>query len=204
MNKIFVLFSCMVLMVLPLGARAAITPPDVLIKNIAQDVLSIVKQDKNILTDKKKILALVDAKVLPNFDFRRMTREAAGKNWRIADPDQRKKLVVEFQKLLVNTYTNTFTRYRDQTVEVMPLQVQKGANEVTVRTSIVQPGSEAVQVDYEMEKTANGWKAFDLTVDGVSLDINYRSTFDELVEQSGVDGLIKTLADKNAANNVSQ
>ena len=202
MNKIIGLCFWVSLMVISLGARAEMTAPDVLIKNIAQQVVSIVKQDKDIRAgDKKKILALVDAEVLPNFDFERMTQEAAGKNWRKATPEQKKTLVAEFRNLLVNTYTNTFKSYKDQTVEVKPLLTPKGADEVTVRTSIVKPGTEPISVDYEMEKTAGGWKAFDLTVDGVSLVITYRSTFDELVEQSGIDGLIKNLVDKNATNN---
>lgn len=184
------------------GAHAETTAPDVLIRNIAQDVLSIVRQDKDIRAgNKQKILALVDAKVLPDFDFERMAKEAAGKNWRNATPEQKKTLVAEFRNLLVNTYTNTFKSYQDQTVEVLPLLSPVDANEVTVKTLIAKPGAESISVDYEMEKTAQGWKAFDLTVDGVSLVITYRSTFDEIVEQSGINGLIKNLVDKNSANN---
>jgi len=202
MKKVIGVFLFASLMSISMGARAEITEPDVLIRNIAQEVLSIVQQDKGILTgDKKKLLALVDAKVLPNFDFERMTQEAVGKNWRNATPEQKKRLVAEFRNLLVRTYTNAFTRYKDQTVEVKPLQAHVGANEVKVITLIVKPGTEAIAVNYEMEKTADGWKAFDLTVDGASLVITYRSSFDDQVKQSGIDGLIKTLVDKNASNN---
>jgi len=188
-------------MIISQDSRADLIAPDVLIKNTAEEVLSIVKQDKHIVADKKRILALVDAKVLPNFDFERMTQEAAGKNWRIATPEQKNRLVAAFRNLLVNTYTNTFKSYENQTVNVRPLHITEGSNEVTVKSTIDKPGSEPIEVDYEMEKTPVGWKAFDLTVDGVSLIITYRSSFDDLVQQSGMDGLIKSLVEKNAANN---
>ena len=202
MKKIIALSLGSLLLALSAGARANATAPDELIKNTAQEVLAIVKQDKDIRNgDMNKILALVDAKVLPNFDFERMTRLAVGKGWRNATPEQRKTLMTEFRNLLVRTYTNAFTRYRDQTVEVKPLKAPADADEVTVKTLIHSKGTEPDTVDYEMEKTADGWKAFDLTVDGVSLVTTYRGTFTDQVQQSGIDGLIKMLADKNAANN---
>ena len=202
MKKIIVLFLGLMLMAVVLGARAEITAPDVLVKNTAQEVLAIVKQDRDIQSgDKKKILALVDAKVLPHFDFERMTRQAVGRGWKKATPEQQKILITEFRNLLVRTYTNAFMRFRDQTVEVKPLKVPAGADEVTVKTLIVKQGTEPDSVDYTMEKTADGWKVFDLTVDGASLVTTYRGTFSDQVQQSGIDGLIKMLVDKNAANN---
>lgn len=183
------------------GARAEAQAPDALIRNTAQDVLAIVKQDKDIRNgNMKKILALVEEKVLPHFDFERMTRLAVGRAWRSATPEQRNALTTEFRTLLVRTYTNAFTRYKNQTVEVKPVNVPAGADEVTVKTQIINPGTDPDTVDYEMEKTADGWKAFDLTVDGVSLVTTYRGTFSDEVQKSGVDGLIKLLRDKNAAN----
>jgi phospholipid transport system substrate-binding protein len=130
-----------------------------------------------------------------------MTRQAVGRGWKKATPEQQKTLVTEFRNLLVRTYTNAFTRFRDQTVEVKPLKITAGADEVTVKTLIVKQGTEPDAVDYEMEKTADGWKVFDLTVDGASLVTTYRGTFSDQVQQSGIDGLIKMLVDKNAANN---
>ena len=204
MKKIIGLCLGVSLLVASLGARADAMEPDVLIKNTAQEVLTIVRQDKDIQAgDKKKVLALVDAKVLPHFDFERMTRLAVGRGWRSATPEQKQQLVTEFRNLLVRTYTNAFTRYRDQTVEVKPLKMPAGADEVTVKTLIVKPGAQPVAVDYEMEKTAEGWKAFDLTVEGASLVTTYRGTFAEQVQKSGIDGLIKTLVEKNASNSVS-
>jgi len=204
MKKVIALYSGMLLSAVTFGAYAEVTPPDVLIKNTAQEVLTIVKQDKDIRAgDKKKILALVDAKVLPNFDFDRMTRLAVGKGWRSATPEQKKSLVTEFRNLLVRTYANAFTGYQDQTLEVKPLTLPAGADEVTVKSSIIKPGAQPVEVDYEMEKTADGWKAFDLIVEGASLVTTYRGNFSETIQQSGIDGLIKMLTDKNAANNMT-
>lgn len=202
MNKIIALCLGGALMSIVLVTRADALDPDELIKNTAQEVLTIVKQDKDIRAgDKKKILALVDAKVLPHFDFERMTRLAVGKGWRSATPEQKKSLVTEFRNLLVRTYANAFTGYQDQTIEVKPLKIPAGADEVTVKSLINKPGAQPVAVDYEMEKSADGWKAFDLIIEGASLVTTYRGTFSDQVQQSGIDGLIKMLADKNAANN---
>jgi len=204
MKRIIGLCLGMSLLAAVLGARAEAMAPDALIKNTAQEVLTIVKQDKDIRAgNQKKILELVDAKVLPNFDFERMTRLAVGKGWRSATPEQKKTLVTEFRNLLVRTYTNAFTRFQDQTVEVKPLKMPAGADEVTVKTLIVKPGAQPVAVDYEMEKLADGWKAFDLSVEGASLVTTYRGTFSDQVQQSGIDGLVKMLVDKNAANNAA-
>jgi phospholipid transport system substrate-binding protein len=202
MKKIIALCLGVLLVALSAGGRANVMAPDDLIRNTAQEVLTIVKQDKDIRAgDMKKILALVDAKVLPDFDFERMTRLAVGRGWRGATPEQKKTLVTEFRNLLVRTYTNAFTRYHDQIVEVKPLKVPADADEVTVKSVISSKGSDPDTVDYEMEKTADGWKVFDLTVDGVSLVTTYRGTFADQVQQSGIDGLIKMLVDKNASNN---
>lgn len=172
--------------------------PDVLIKNTVKDVLEVVRQDKDIRSgDQRKILDLVDAKVLPHFDFAHMTQLAVGKNWRKATPEQKQALTAEFRAMLVRTYTKAFTVYRDQTVEVKPLTLAAGATEATVKTFISKPGAQAIPVDYVLEKTDKGWKAFDLSVDGVSLVMTYRSTFNEQIAQSGIDGLIKTLVEKN-------
>lgn len=184
-------------------AQAEMVAPDELIKATAQDVLVIVKQDKDIQAgSQKKILALVDAKVLPHFDFVRMTRLAVGKHWRAATPEQKQALVTEFRNMLVRTYTKAFTVYRDQTVEVKPFRMAADATEATVKTTINKPGAPPVPVDYEMEKTADGWKAFDVAIEGVSMVTSYRGTFDTEIQQNGIDGLIKMLSDKNvnAAN----
>ncbi|MBI5436465.1 MAG: ABC transporter substrate-binding protein [Nitrosomonadales bacterium] len=198
MKRFVVLWLGVLLAGVPLAARAEMPEPDVLIKNTVQEVLAIVKQDKDIQAgNQKKILELVDAKVLPHFDFARMTQLAVGKYWRTATPEQKQSLVTEFRNLLVRTYTKAFTVYRDQTVEVKPFKMPPGATEVTIKTVIIKPGESNVPVDYDMEKTAAGWKAFDLSIEGVSLVTNYRSTFSDQIQQAGIDGLIKTLVEKN-------
>jgi phospholipid transport system substrate-binding protein len=205
MKKIVALSFGTLLAVASLGACADAPEPDVLIRSTVQEVLAIVKQDKDIQSgNQKKILELVDAKVLPHFDFERMTRLAVGKGWRSATPEQKQTLVTEFRNLLVRTYTSAFTRYRDQTVEIKPIKIPADADDVVIRTLIVKQGAQPIAVDYEMEKTADGWKAFDLSVEGASLVTTYRGTFSEQLQQGGIDGLIKTLVEKNATYNTAR
>ena len=208
MKKIFVLLSGVTMLCLASGARADIPDPDVLIKNTVHEVLDIVRSDKELRSgNQKKMLELVDAKVLPHFNFEHMTKLAVGKSWRTATPEQKKALRSEFRILLVRTYTKAFTSYRDQVVEIKPFKLDPAATEVTVKTAIVKPGSsqQPVLVDYDMEKMPDGWKVYDLTVEGVSLVTSYRGTFADQIQQVGIDGLIKTLADKNstAASNAA-
>ncbi|MFZ5523776.1 MAG: MlaC/ttg2D family ABC transporter substrate-binding protein [Pseudomonadota bacterium] len=182
------------------AARADVIAPDVLIRNTVDEVTAIIKQDKDIQAgDQKKILALVDAKVLPHFDFTRMTQLAVGKYWRTATLEQKQALVTEFRNMLVRTYTKVFTVYRDQTIEVKPYKLAvDDETEATVKTLIFKPGSQPIPVDYELKKAANGWKAFDISIEGVSMVMSYRGTFTTQIQENGIDGLIKTLADKNA------
>lgn len=198
MNKMFVLLSGLMLCLSPL-ARADVPDPDVLIKNTVHEVLEVVRNDKEMRSgNQKKLLELVDEKVLPNFDFERMTKLAVGRSWRTATPEQKQALMNEFRILLVRTYTKAFTSYRDQVVEIKPLKLDSATTDVTVKTAIVKPGSQqTILVDYDMEKTPNGWKVYDLTVEGVSLVTSYRGTFADQIQQIGIDGLIKTLVDKN-------
>lgn len=208
MKKIFVLLSCVTMLCLASGARADMPAPDVLIKNTVHEVLDVVRSDKELRSgNQKKMLELVDAKVLPHFNFEHMTKLAVGKSWRTATPEQKKALMSEFRILLVRTYTKAFTSYRDQVVEIKPFKLDPAATEVTVKTAIVKPGSsqQPVLVDYDMEKMPDGWKVYDLTVEGVSLVTSYRGTFADQIQQVGIDGLIKTLTDKNstAASNAA-
>ena len=181
------------------AAYADVIAPDVLIKDTVRDVTAIIKQDKDIQAgDLRKINALVDAKILPHFDFQRMTRLAVGRYWRTATPEQQQALITEFRDLLVRTYTKVFTVYRDQTIEVKPLRMAPDDTEVTVSTVISKPGSQPTSVDYELMKATDGWKVFDVSVEGVSMVMSYRGTFASEIQQGGIDGLIKTLSDKNA------
>lgn len=183
------------------AVHAEVIAPDALIRNTVDEVIGIIKQDKDIQAgDQKKINALVDAKVLPHFDFARMTQLAVGKYWRTATPEQKQSLITEFRDLLVRTYTKVFTVYRDQTVEMKPFRMQADDTEVTVKTVINKPGSQLIPVDYEMEKAADGWKVFDISIEGVSMVMSYRGTFSSQIQESGIDGLIKTLSEKNAGS----
>jgi phospholipid transport system substrate-binding protein len=180
------------------AAYADVIAPDVLIKNTVREVTAIIKQDKDIQAgNQKKIVALVDAKVLPHFDFQRMTQLAVGRYWRTATPEQKQALVTQFRDMLVRTYTKVFTVYRDQTIEVKPLRAAPDDSEVTVNTVISKPGAQATLVDYEMKKAADGWKVFDISIEGVSMVMSYRGTFASQIQQNGIDGLIRTLSDKN-------
>lgn len=182
-------------------ASASEMAPDVLVKETSQDVLAIVKKDKDIQAgDKKKIHDLVDAKVLPHFDFRRMTQLALGKFWRQATPAQQDSLVKEFRTLLVRTYSTSLTAYKNQTIDYKPLKMQPGDTDVTVKTVVIQTGGQPpIPIDYSLQKNADGWKVYDVVVDNISLVTNYRGTFASEIRQSGIDGLIKTLVEKNSA-----
>lgn len=190
------------LSVAALSARANIEPPDQLIRETASDVIATVKADKELRAgNQKKMLALVEAKILPHFDFEKMTRLAVGRPWRMATAEQRQALVTEFRTLLVRTYTAAFAHYENQKVDVKaPRMNGDDANQAMVDTTISKPGSPAIAVNYVMEKKPDGWKVFDLTIEGASLIASYRGTFREQVQAGGIDGLIKFLSDKNKAN----
>ena len=172
--------------------------PDVLIKQVTEDVLEIVRNDKDIQAgNTQKAIDLVDKKVLPHFDFLHMTALALGKDWRKATPQQQQQLTAEFKTLLVRTYSNALTGYKNQKIVYKPFKMNAGETDVLVRTEVLQPGSKAVQLDYSLEKKESGWKVYDVTVAGISLVTNYRDQFAQEVRNGGVDGLIATVAAKN-------
>ena len=172
--------------------------PDALVKKVTDDVLTIVRQDKDIQSgNTKKAIELVEAKVLPNFNFQRMTALAVGRDWNKASAEQKKQLADEFKTLLVRTYSNALTSYKDQTVRYKPTKMQGGDTDVLVRTEIVQSGNKPIQLDYSLEKQNDGWKVYDVVVAGVSLVTNYRETFAQEVRANGIDGLLQMLASKN-------
>ncbi|MGE5794834.1 MAG: phospholipid-binding protein MlaC [Bacteroidota bacterium] len=179
-------------------ALAQDVAPDVLVKSVTQEVIGIIKQDKDIQAgNQRKTVALVEDKVLPHFNFGRMTALAMGQNWRRATPEQQKQLVEQFRTLLVRTYSTALAAYRNQVIEFKPLRAAAADADVTVRSDVKQPGGEPVTIDYSMEKTPGGWKVYDVAIGGVSLVTTYRDTFTNEIRTSGIDGLIKALADKN-------
>ena len=172
--------------------------PDALVKRVSQDVLATIKADPLVQAgNQARIREVMETKLLPNFDFARMTALAMGRNWRAATPEQQQRLTDEFRTLLVRTYSGALNKYRDETIEYKPLRMNPGDADVTVRTAVVKPGGTPVQIDYSMSKTPSGWKAYDVIIGGVSLVTNYRDEFNEQIKNGGVDGLLKTLADKN-------
>jgi phospholipid transport system substrate-binding protein len=174
--------------------------PDALVKTVSEEVLQIVRTDPRVQAgDRDRVREVIDAKLAPHFDFERMTALAVGRAWRTATPEQQKQLVDQFRTLLSRTYSNAFVQYRDQKIVYKPLRLDPAATDATVRTEIVRPGGQPVQIDYSMGKKGNEWKAYDVIVGGVSLVTNYRDEFNQQVQAGGVDGLIKSLTAKNAA-----
>jgi phospholipid transport system substrate-binding protein len=170
--------------------------PDALVKAVTSEVTAALKRDLA-AGERTDIDRLVEKKILPLFDFERMTSMAVARSWRGASPEQRSALVKEFRTLLVRTYSVSLSSYRNQEIEYKPLRAAAGDTEVLVMSSVRQPGAQAVTIDYAMEDTAAGWKVYDVTVAGVSLVITYRETFAAAVRDGGIDGLIETLAAKN-------
>lgn len=180
-------------------ARAAeMLAPDALARSVTDEVLRILRTDRELAAgNQRKVAEMIETKVAPHFEFTSMTRLAMGRNWKQATPDQHKALSQEFRTLLVRTYTTAFTQYKDQTIEYRPVKLAPGDNDVVVRSLIKQPSGQPVSVDYRMEKTDAGWKVYDVKIEGISLVENYRNTFTAEVQRSGIDGLIKSLSDKN-------
>src|SRR5689334_8571113 len=182
----------------PLGALAADETPDALVKRIADEVIAIIKSDKDLQAgNSAKVVQLAEVKVLPHFDFTRMTRLAVGRNWQQATPEQREALTKEFRTLLVRTYSTSLSQYRDQKIEVKPLQAAPNDTDVVVRTAVIQEGGPPIPIDYRMAKEKDGWKVYDVVIDGASLVTTYRGSFNDQIAKGGIDGLIKTLAERN-------
>jgi len=172
--------------------------PDVLLRSVTAEVIAIIKQDRQIQDGNPlRVADLVETRILPHFDFVRMTQITLGRNWRLATPEQQKALTLEFKTLLVRTYSSALSSYHDQLIEYKPLHAPPHATEVTVRSSVRRSGSERMAIDYDMENTPDGWKVYDIKIDGVSLVMTYRGTFDEKVRADGIEALIKSLSDKN-------
>jgi phospholipid transport system substrate-binding protein len=172
--------------------------PDVLVKNVTLEVIDLIAKDRDIKAgDHKKVIDLIEVKVLPHFNFAGMTAMAVGQNWKQANAEQKKRLTEEFKTLLVRTYASALAAYGDQKFEFRPLRSKPTDTDVTVNVRVLQAGAQPVTLDYDMEKTAAGWKVYNVYVAGVSLVQNYRTDFANQVRDGGIDGLIKTLQSKN-------
>jgi phospholipid transport system substrate-binding protein len=173
--------------------------PDDLVRKVTADVLDAIKSDKELQAgDRKKALALAEQKILPHVDFRESAKLAMGRGWSSATPEQQDQIVNEFRSMLVRIYSSAIDVYRGQTMKVLPVRLPPGATDVTVRNQFVRAGQPPVPVEYAMKKTPAGWMIYDITVDGVSLVLTYRDEFGRITRDSGVDGLIKRLKEKNA------
>jgi phospholipid transport system substrate-binding protein len=184
---------------------AAQETPDQLVKRTTDEVLVIIKSDKDVASgNTAKVVQLAEQKVLPHFDFARMARLAVGRNWAQATDAQKESLTNEFRTLLVRTYSSSLSQYRNQTIEVKPLKLGAGEKEATVRTAVIQQGGPPIPIDYAMEKTDGGWKVYDVVIDGASLVTTYRGTFNDQIQKSGIDGLIKTLQERNRSGDAAK
>lgn len=197
MKKFLQLFVGLTMAAFTQAALAEVAP-DELVKKTADEVLNIVKQDKDIQAgDMGKITKLAEEKILPNFNFDRVSRMVLGKHWRTASNEQKEAFKQQFRSLLIRTYASALSKYQNQTIEFKPMRMQPGDKEVTVRSEILQPGGQPIGVDYSLEKTADSWKVYDIVIEGVSLVTNYRGQFSSEINRSGLDGLIQKLVEKN-------
>jgi phospholipid transport system substrate-binding protein len=195
--KRIILAALFALATIPAYANSDVAP-DALARSVTDEVLAIVRADKDLQAgNQQKLVQLVEAKVLPHFNFAHMTQLAVGRNWRQATPEQQKTLTEEFRTLLVRTYTAAFTGYRNQSVEYKPLRMAPSDTDVVVKSLVKQPSGQPVAVDYRMEKLSGAWKVYDVKIEGISLVENYRNTFNAEIDRNGVDGLIRALSNKN-------
>ena len=178
----------------------AIEAPDALVKRTTEDVLAIVKSDGDIRAgNHAKIFALAEEKILPNFNFLRVSRLVLGKNWTRATPEQRTDFQKEFRTLLLRTYATALSKYQDQTIEFLPLRMVDDAKTASVKTKIIQSGGQPIAVDYSLAREEDAWKVYDIVIEGVSLVTNYRGQFSQEVRKNGLDSLIVKLTNKNAS-----
>jgi phospholipid transport system substrate-binding protein len=177
---------------------SASAAPDALVRDLSNEVLATIKADKALASgDVNRVQKLIDEKILPYVDFQKMTQLAVGRGWRQATPEQRAALTREFRTLLVRTYSGALSQVTDHQVQLRPFRAQPADTDVLVRTSVVASRGDPIQLDYRLEKTDAGWKIYDVNILGVWLVENYKTQFASQINAGGVDGLIKTLSDRN-------
>ena len=172
--------------------------PDQLVQKVTEEVLAAIKSDKQLAAgDRQKALKLAEEKVLPHVDFETATRLAVGRSWSRASPEQRKKLVDEFRKMLVRTYSNGIESYQGQTMKILPSRGKQDPEDATVRAQFIRAGGQPLPLEFQARKTPQGWKIYDISIEGVSLVLTYRSEFDAVVREGGIEALVKRLTEKN-------
>lgn len=202
MMKKLLSFFAATLLALVVHAQEA---PDQLVQQVTEEVLDIVRKDKDIQNgNTNRVIELVDKKVLPHFNFPHMTALALGKDWKKATPQQQQQLAGEFKTLLVRTYANALAGYKNQKIVFKPFKMNPSDTDVLVRTDVLQPGSKPVQIDYSLEKLDSGWKVYDVNVAGISLVTNYRDQFGQEIRNNGIDGLIAAVSAKNKSMEANQ
>ena len=177
---------------------------DMFVKTIADDVITILKKDKELQSDPEKVYALAEDKILPNFNFDRVSRLVLGKNYTKATKDQQEAFQKEFRTLLIHTYASALSKYRNQVIEYKPLRDISDPSQVVVKTLILQPGGQPLGVDYSLEQAGDTWKVYDIVIEGVSLVTNYRGQFSAEIRQGGMDGLIQRISEKNKSNHIAK
>lgn len=198
LNKLLTTMLTFAVLAFAAGGVSAQEAPDALVKRISQDVLDTAKADKDIQSgNQKKVLELVEAKILPYVDSQRMTALAAGRYWREATPEQKKRLSEEFRDLLIYTYSGAISQVRDQKIDFKPFRGDAADTEVEVRSQVIQPRGEPIQLNYRLAKEGNGWKIYDVNVMGAWLVESYKNSFATEISKNGIDGLIKVLSEKN-------
>jgi phospholipid transport system substrate-binding protein len=192
------MLACAALALAAGAAQAQTTPPDELVKQVMLDIQRIIVEDKDLQSgDRAKTIQVIEDKALPHFNHVGMTALAVGVHWRKATAEQKKRLAEEFRTLLVRTYASSLSAFGDQKFEFRPLRMKPEDTDVTVQVRVLQPGSQPVVVEYDMERTSRGWKVYDVRVAGISLVVNYRTEFGNIVRDKGIDGLVGALATKN-------
>lgn len=192
------MLACAVLALAAGAAQAQMTPPDELVRQVMLDIQRIIVADKDLQGgDRAKTIQVIEEKALPHFNHVGMTALAVGAHWRKASAEQKKRLAEEFRTLLVRTYASSLSAFGDQKFEFRPLRMKPEDTDVTVQVRVLQPGSQPVIVEYDMEKSPRGWKVYDVRVAGISLVVNYRTEFGNIVRDKGIDGLVGALATKN-------
>ena len=195
-RRLLMTWMCLPFLLLPVALSAQQSEPKAMVKSVTEDVLAVLREDKALQGgDRQRAMKLIEDKVAPHFDFQRMTGLAVGKSWQEADESQRQALATEFRTLLVRTYANALTAYRDQTVSFKP--GTGGGDEAAVRSQINKPGAKPISLDYQLARTGGEWKVYDIAIDNVSLVTNYRSSFQTELSKGGIAGLTKAIQEKN-------